>query len=251
MKLNYKIQGEGQPILFLHGMFGSLDNLNMLAKDFAPHYQTIQVDLRNHGLSPWSDEMNYDAMANDVAELCHELQLKNLIIVGHSMGGKVAMQLIRIVPEIIQKVVVMDIAPVKYLQSPNFDVIQSLEKCCSQHITDKKQIMHIMEQQGVNTATIYFLLKSFKNDHWLFNANIIVKNYSDLSDWQADAPSMKPILFIRGGNSTYIADQYLDTLFSQFPQAKIVTIEGAGHNVHAEKTAQVLMALHDFIENKI
>ena len=88
MKLNYKLQGNKQPILLMHGLFGSLDNLNMLAKDLVANYQTIQVDLRNHGQSPWSNIMNYQAMAEDIVELCHDLQLQNLILIGHSMGGK-------------------------------------------------------------------------------------------------------------------------------------------------------------------
>ena len=92
MKLNYKLQGNKQPILLMHGLFGSLDNLNMLAKDLVANYQTIQVDLRNHGQSPWSNIMNYQAMAEDIAELCHDLQLQNLILIGHSMGGKVVLR---------------------------------------------------------------------------------------------------------------------------------------------------------------
>lgn len=250
MKLNYKIQGNGQPILFLHGMLGSLDNLNMLAKEFVLNFQTIQVDLRNHGLSPWSNEMNYEVMAEDVATLCQHLQLKNLIVVGHSMGGKVAMQLMQIIPDIIEKVVVIDIAPVKYVKSPNLNVIEALKQCDLQQVTDKKHIMDIMKQQGIDLATSYFLLKSFKDGHWLFNSRIIVKQYSDLCDWHSNGePCKKPILFIRGENSTYITDEYVNTIMAQFPNAKIVTVAGAGHNVHAEKTEQVLQILHDFIMN--
>ena len=250
MKLNYKLQGKGQPIVFLHGVFGSLDNLNMLAKDLVSDYQTIQVDLRNHGLSPWSDQINYTSMAQDVAELCHELQLKDIILIGHSMGGKVAMQLSQVIPQIIQKIVVIDIAPVKYSSSPNAIILRTLIYCLNNQITDRKQIMAVMQEAGLSEATCLFLLKSYKKQHWLFNLQVINDQYANICDWQtipSNSPCLKPILFIRGGNSVYLADKYQDTIYAQFPNAKIVTIEGAGHNVHAEKTQQVLQLLHDWL----
>ena len=250
MKLNYKLQGIGQPIVFLHGVFGSLDNLNMLAKDLVSDYQTIQVDLRNHGQSPWSDQINYPAMAQDVADLCHELQLKDIILIGHSMGGKVAMQLSQVIPQLIQKIVVIDIAPVKYSSSPNAIILRTLMYCLNNQITDRKQIMAVMQEAGLSEATCLFLLKSYKNQHWLFNLQVINDQYANICDWQtipSNSPCLKPILFIRGGNSVYLADKYQDTIYAQFPNAKIVTIEGAGHNVHAEKTQQVLQLLHDWL----
>ena len=250
MKLNYKLQGIGQPIVFLHGVFGSLDNLNMLAKDLVSDYQTIQVDLRNHGQSPWSDQINYPAMAQDVADLCHELQLKDIILIGHSMGGKVAMQLSQVIPQLIQKIVVIDIAPVKYSSSPNAIILRTLMYCLNNQITDRKQIMAVMQEAGLSEATCLFLLKSYKKQHWLFNLQVINDQYANICDWQtipSNSPCLKPILFIRGGNSVYLADKYQDTIYAQFPNAKIVTIEGAGHNVHAEKTQQVLQLLHDWL----
>lgn len=250
MKLNYKLQGIGQPIVFLHGVFGSLDNLNMLAKDLVSDYQTIQVDLRNHGQSPWSDQINYPAMAQDVADLCHELQLKDIILIGHSMGGKVAMQLSQVIPQLIQKIVVIDIAPVKYSSSPNAIILRTLMYCLNNQITDRKQIMAVMQEAGLSEATCLFLLKSYKNQHWLFNLQILNDQYANICDWQtipSSSTCLKPILFIRGGNSVYLADKYQDTIYAQFPNAKIVTIEGAGHNVHAEKTQQVLQLIHDWL----
>ena len=250
MKLNYKLQGIGQPIVFLHGVFGSLDNLNMLAKDLVSDYQTIQVDLRNHGQSPWSDQINYPAMAQDVADLCHELQLKDIILIGHSMGGKVAMQLSQVIPQLIQKIVVIDIAPVKYSSSPNAIILRTLMYCLNNQITDRKQIMAVMQEAGLSEATCLFLLKSYKKQHWLFNLQVINDQYANICDWQtipSSSPCLKSILFIRGGNSVYLADKYQNTIYAQFPNAKIVTIEGAGHNVHAEKTQQVLQLLHDWL----
>lgn len=250
MKLNYKLQGKGQPVVFLHGVFGSLDNLNQLAGGLVSEYLTLQVDLRNHGQSPWSDQISYPLMAQDVADLCRELQLKDIILIGHSMGGKVAMQLSQVIPYLIQKIVVIDIAPVKYNGSPNAIILRSLMYCLNNQITDRKQIMAVMREAGITDAICLFLLKSYKNQHWLFNLNAINDQYANICDWQiipANAPCLKPILFIRGGNSVYLAEKYQNTIYAQFPHAEIVTISGAGHNVHAEKTQEVLQLLQDWL----
>lgn len=249
MKLNIKVQGNGQPMLFLHGVFGSLDNLNVLAKEFSQHYQTIQVDMRNHGLSPWSDVMDLSSMAEDIAQLCYDLHLHDIILVGHSMGGKVAMQLTQVIPQLINTIIVLDIAPIEYNDLSNIDVLKGLNSCAEQHLTDKKQIMAAMQQQGINDATILFLLKSFKNNGWLFNADVIGKQYHKLRDWNLISPWLKPILFIRGGDSDYVADNDYSEIIQQFPYAQIETVEQAGHNVHAENPKKVLQILHHWLED--
>ncbi len=247
MKLNYKLQGNKQPILLMHGLFGSLDNLNMLAKDLVANYQTIQVDLRNHGQSPWSNIMNYQAMAEDIVELCHDLQLQNLILIGHSMGGKVALQLSQLIPKQIAKICVIDIAPVKYTQTINTPVIKALAQCIVQQLVDRKQIAEVMRQHGLSEPTILFLLKSFKHERWLFNADVIINQYDNICDWQTISACDIPTLFIRGVNSNYITDKDYPAIFSQFPNAQIETVAGAGHNVHAEKTEQVLQLLYPWL----
>ena len=247
MKLNYKLQGNKQPILLMHGLFGSLDNLNMLAKDLVANYQTIQVDLRNHGQSPWSNIMNYQAMAEDIVELCHDLQLQNLILIGHSMGGKVALQLSQLIPQQITKICVIDIAPVKYTQTINTPVIKALAQCIVQQLVDRKQIAEVMRQHGLSEPTILFLLKSFKHERWLFNADVIINQYDNICDWQIISACDIPTLFIRGGNSNYITDKDYPAIFSQFPNAQIETVAGADHNVHAEKTQEVLHLLHSWL----
>ena len=247
MKLHYKIQGDNQAILLLHGLFGSLDNLNMLAKDLSINYQTIQIDLRNHGQSPWSNIMNYQAMAEDVAELCHDLRLANIILIGHSMGGKVALQLSQLIPQQIAKICAIDIAPINYTQTANMPVINALTQCINQGLIDKKQITEVMQQYGLTPAIISFLLKSFKHQRWLFNANVIIQQYGNICDWHPISACDIPTLFIRGGNSNYIIDKDYPAIFNQFPNAQIDIVEGAGHNVHAEKTEQVLQHLYHWL----
>ena len=247
MKLHYKIQGDNQAILLLHGLFGSLDNLNMLAKDLSINYQTIQIDLRNHGQSPWSNIMNYQAMAEDVAELCHDLQLANIVLIGHSMGGKVALQLSQLIPQQIAKICAIDIAPITYSQIANMPVINALTQCINQGLIDKEQIAEVMQQYDLTPAIISFLLKSFKHQRWLFNANVIIQQYDNICDWHPISACDIPTLFIRGGNSNYIIDKDYPAIFSQFPNAQIETVAGANHNVHAEKTQEVLHLLHSWL----
>lgn len=249
MKLNYKLQGNGASIVFLHGVFGSLDNLNMIAKNLLPNYQTIQVDMRNHGFSPWSDVMTIQAMAEDIAELCADLCLNNVIFIGHSMGGKVALKLTQVIPNIISKIVAIDVAPVKYPVSSNELILKALKQCFAQNITDRKQIVSIMKNNGLTDVIIQFLLKSFRNGQWLFNARVIIQQYQHLCDWQDISPWFKPTLFIKGGDSDYISEQGYAKIFQQFPNAKIEIVDDAGHNVHAEKTTQVLQILHQWLNS--
>lgn len=247
MKLHYKQQGIGKPILFLHGVLGSLDNFNSLANSLAKQYQTIQIDLRNHGLSPWANDMNYSLMVADIIELCDHLHLTDVIVIGHSMGGKLAMQLTQAVPDLIHHIVVLDIAPVKYENDANLAVFKTLAYCIEHKITDKNQLAKQMEDKGLPKTTIQFLLKSFKQNQWLFNFTAINAHYAKICDWETREPWLKPILFIRGGKSDYMIDAYHTETLQQFPYLQIQTIEEAGHNVHAEKPNEVLHLLHDWL----
>ena len=126
MKLNYKIQGSGQPVILLHGLFGSMDNLGVIGRALMDDFQVIQVDLRNHGFSPWSDDMNYTLMAQDIQSLITLLSLQNVIIIGHSMGGKVAMHLTELLPDRIKVLIVLDIAPVSYTSDSHRQVFRAI-----------------------------------------------------------------------------------------------------------------------------
>lgn len=251
MKLNYKMHGQGQPILLLHGLFGNLDNLAVIAREFSNDYQIIQVDLRNHGLSPWSDEMNYLVMANDVIQLIYDLTLDNIILIGHSMGGKVAMRITDLMPHAIQHLIVLDIAPVKYIADSHSQVFAAINACTTfiqeqPQSNDRKTIQQIMRQY-INEPTIQFLLKSYQSNHWLFNFKAIENHYNDICGWQDIAPYYQPVLFIKGGNSDYIKTEYSSEIVSQFPYAIIETIESAGHNVHNEQPQQVIATIKQWI----
>jgi len=128
MKLHYQSQGQGKPLVIVHGLFGSADNWRSMAKFFSRHYQVINVDLRNHGRSPHSDKQSLADMAEDIFELCQQLSLSKISILGHSLGGKVAMQFVELYEKYVDKLVVVDIAPRQYveLHTPLMDAMMAL-----------------------------------------------------------------------------------------------------------------------------
>ena len=144
MQLNYKQIGQGPDVVLIHGLFGSLENLNVIAKPLSEHFCVTNVDLRNHGLSPHSGEMDYLAMANDIVELMAKLKIQKAHLVGHSMGGKVAMQVALTHSELVDKLVVLDIAPVSY-PARHTQIIEALNAVKNADINDRKQADLVMQ----------------------------------------------------------------------------------------------------------
>ncbi|WP_392565186.1 alpha/beta fold hydrolase [Utexia brackfieldae] len=246
MQLHYEIAGQGQPIILLHGLLGSFANLGVLARPLQTHYQTISVDLRNHGLSPWDDEMNYTLMAQDLAALIESLSLEHVTLIGHSMGGKVAMKLADIAPKSIKQLFVLDIAPITYQQNTHQDVFDALTEIVCQPNLERAQILTLLRQR-LPEPVVQFLLKSYKQHHWLFNFAAIAQHSDNLFSWQKIMPCHKPICFIKGSLSDYITAAYQSAIIDQFPQAKLFTVDGAHHNVHAEKPQQVLDIINNLL----
>lgn len=249
MKLNYRLQGNGQIIVLIHGLFGSLDNLGVLARDLQHDHQTLQIDLRNHGLSPHLSEMNYQAMAEDVLNLFKALSLDNIILVGHSMGGKVAMKLTELAPELINKLVVIDIAPVAYQERHHDDVFAALEAVTHSGVQQRSEAGEIMRKLGLDEGVIQFLLKSFHAGEWRFNVPVLHQHYSDIIGWDEVTEWNKPVIFIRGEQSPYIQDSSRQAIARQFPSAKAYVVAGCGHWVHAEKPQNVIRIIRKFVQS--
>ena len=246
MKLNYKLQGAGKPMILLHGLFGSLDNLGVIARAFAEHYQVIQVDLRNHGLSPWSNEMNYELMANDVIELMDFLQLSDAIFVGHSMGGKVAMYLAEQYVNRVDQLIVLDIAPANYAADSHQAVFCGIKRCFDEQIVGRQAIANVL-QSYVSTSVAQFILKSYKADKWLFNFPALFHHYADIRGWQEVGCCFQPVLFIKGENSHYINAENHSDIIQQFPYASIEIALNCGHNVHLENPQQVIQLISHWL----
>lgn len=249
--LNYKIEGEGHTIILIHGLFGNLDNLGLLARDLRNDHQVISIDLRNHGQSFQSDEHNYELMAQDVFELVQALELSAFTVIGHSMGGKVAMKLAELAQDQVKQLIVLDMAPVQYTQSRHDNVFSGLKAVMAQKPTSRKQALEVLAEHIELEGVRQFLGKSLYNngEHltWRFNVASLWDNYWEILGWTAIEKISTPTLFIKGGDSDYLTNEHQVEVQRQFSTAKAHVIANTGHWLHAEKPAEVLRAIRKFI----
>jgi esterase len=251
MILNARLQTEQSPanslpILLIHGLFGSLDNLGVLARGLKDDRPVIQVDVRNHGLSPRSDEMNYQVMAQDMFDTLDAQGIHRFSVVGHSMGGKIAMMMSALAPERIEQMAMIDIAPVDYHTRRHDDIFAAIRAVTEAGVRLRSEAAQVMRSVINEEGVIQFILKSFQDGEWRFNVPVLWDNYRAISGWQQVPAWPHPALFIRGGDSAYLDNQYRDALLKQFPAAHAHVISGAGHWVHAEKPDAVLRSLRRF-----
>ncbi len=264
MELNYKEFGSGEPVIILHGLFGTLDNWQTIAKKLAAEYTVFIIDLPNHGRSPHTEGVfEYETMADALAEFLQSHWIYETRLVGHSMGGKLAMQFALSHPDIVKKLVVVDIAP-KLYKSGHQDVFDALFAIDLTTLNDRKEAEAIlMDKLNGDVGTVQFLLKNLtrnnpfnkeadKSDNteggnfeWKMNLKDLFDNYGNILQAPVGEPFLKPTLFIRGGNSPYIKDS--DDLNTLFPNATLETIEDSGHWIHADKPKELLAALNRFL----
>ena len=245
-------QGDGPPVVILHGLFGRRRNWQGLQKRLATKARTITVDMRNHGDSGWDDVMTYDAMADDVAALIQNLQIAPALVIGHSMGGKAAMSLALSTPEAVKALMVIDIAPVPYDHdyAPYVDAMRHVPLT---KLERRSQADDYLADAINDRAVRAFLLQNLgQNDnglYWQVNLDAIESGLPDILDFPIGAgdPYDGPTTFIAGGNSDYIEDAHHPVIEALFPSATFASIEGAGHWVHADKPTEVIAAMETFI----
>ncbi|WP_316674002.1 alpha/beta fold hydrolase [uncultured Tolumonas sp.] len=243
MKLNYQItefpDPLAEPIVLLHGLFGKQDNLGLLKQALQLQRPVITVDLRNHGLSEWHAEMNYQVMCDDILNLLSELALPKAHLLGHSMGGKVAMAVALQAPDRVASLCVADIAPVTYTESRHTNVFKALNAVANAQVTSRKEAEQLMSDYLAEPSVRQFLLKSFSNEqptHWQFNLHILQQHYADIMGWPfATQHYSGPVLFIKGGASDYLQTEHQPAIRQHFPNASAKIIPGCGHWLHAEK----------------
>ncbi len=252
MELNHKIIGEGEPIIILHGLFGMLDNWQTVAKELAEDYMVILVDLRNHGKSPHSDDWSIKLMAQDVLDFMHANWIFEATVMGHSMGGKVAMEMALSENDLIKKLIVVDIAPRAYDRGHDL-IIDTLNSVPITEIESRNEAEEYLEKQISDWGIRQFLLKNISRNkeggyRWKMNLPVITENYETiLQETPGGREYDHPSLFIAGGNSNYIQPEDKEYIKILFPEAEIKTIEGAGHWVHAEKRQEVVEMVRAFL----
>ena len=239
MKLNYQEKGNGYPVILIHGMFGSLSNLGNLARCLSNQFRVISVDLRNHGDSPHDSVFDMATMAEDILYLMDILSLPTAFIVGHSLGGKVGMQLALSHSDRVTKLVVADISPVTY-QPRNDPALNGLIALSEASIQNRNQAEELLADFISDSQTRAFLLKNLKRNDDRFvlklNMNAVIENYGTAL---VAAPSGdrfdNPCLFIKGETSAYIQEKHRPIIKDMFPNSQVNVISGAGHWLHAEK----------------
>ncbi|MER0404855.1 alpha/beta fold hydrolase [Vibrio vulnificus] len=249
--LNYKLEGDGQAIVLLHGLFGSLSNLGLLARELSQDHHVISLDLRNHGLSFKSQQHDYTLMAQDVIDTLSTLGIDKAIIIGHSMGGKVAMKMANLAPNLVTQLIVLDMAPVAYQQRRHDNVFNGLHAVMEQKPTSRLEALQLLEHHIELDGVRQFLAKSLykEGNHlaWRFNVDALITNYDAILGWTPIEQTNIPTLFVKGGDSDYLTTEHQSLVQQQFGRAKAHVIAGTGHWLHAEKPAEVLRAIRKFI----
>mgnify|MGYP001813466707 CR=1 FL=1 len=239
MLLNHKIQGEGPALVVLHGLFGSLDNWQTLANQFASSgFKVITADLRNHGRSPHSDEFNFDVMADDLLELIDSLGLEKPILAGHSLGGKVVMKFSIKYPEKSRALTVVDIAP-RYYPVHHREIIAGLRAIPVPGIGSRSEADEILSSHIHSSSVRQFLLKNLSREgdgfSWKMNLEVIEKEIENVGEAiMVSSQVEQPALFLKGGKSDYITFDDEKEIFNMFSKVDVKTCPEAGHWIHAE-----------------
>jgi esterase len=252
MQLHFKESGQGRAVILLHGLFGSSDNWHTIVLRLAETFRVFALDQRNHGQSPHSAEMDYPLMAADVEEFFIAHGLESALVIGHSMGGKTAMQLALQFPHRVQKLVVADIAPRAYAPAHDkiFAALLALDLATFQNRT---QIEVALALEIPSQVLRRFLLKNLGRNpaggfFWKINLSDLAENYGRLREpFAGAAPFAGPALFIRGGQSNYILPEDEPLIRQWFPASRIETMAEAGHWLHADKPEEFLRLVLGFL----
>jgi len=248
--LNY---GSGDPLIILHGLFGSADNWQTVSKRLGQQFHVFALDLRNHGRSPHAPEMNLSDMAGDIAEFLEDNVLPSAHLLGHSLGGKIAMQFALQSPEKVRKLIIVDIAPRSY-PPLHRSILDTLITTNLAEIHDRRQADSRLAERIPEPQVRQFLLKNLVRQAdgamaWKFNLPVLNSNYDRLNDAVLEGRTFDgPILFVLGQNSTYVRPEDWSEILRQFPKAEKAVVADAGHWVHADAPASFLQVVLQFLK---
>ncbi|WP_282133979.1 alpha/beta fold hydrolase [Seonamhaeicola maritimus] len=253
MLLHSNIIGEGKPFVILHGFLGMSDNWKSLGRQFSEQdFQVHLVDQRNHGRSFWDDNFSYEILAEDLKHYCEEHQLEDIILLGHSMGGKTAMLFSTLYPDLVSKLLVADISP-RFYPVHHDTILEGLSALKFDEIKSRGEADKVLGQYVTDFGTRQFLLK---NLYWVekgklglrINLEVLKKEVAEIGEsLPSYAQFNKDALFLRGDRSEYIGVDDEGLILNQFPKAEIVTISNAGHWLHAENPKDFFEAVMEFV----
>lgn len=249
--VNFQQFGDGDHIILIHGLLGSLENLNMVAKGLSEKYKVTSIDVRNHGNSFHEANMDYPTLAQDVIDLMAHLNIPKAHILGHSMGGKIAMTAALLHPEKVEKLLVADIAPIQY-PPHHQQILAGLQSLKLEVLKNRKEADQALAEYVELPSTRQFLLKNLqtRDGKLSFKCNLanIQSCYEQIMQGQNYSQAFEgKTLFIKGGDSDYIKAEHREKINQLFPQAQAKIISGAGHWLHAEKTSIFNKIVRDFL----
>lgn len=251
MKLFHRESGQGQALVLLHGIFGSSDNWFTQAKLLSDDYHVYSLDMRNHGHSPHDDTFDYPAMAADVLEFLDTHKIGDPVVIGHSMGGKVAMNFAVAHPERLQKLVVVDIAPKPY-DMAHYVILDGLKAIPVERVTSRSEADEALASFVDEPDVRQFLLKNLQRKpeggfQWKLNLPVIDANIEKIGlDLQFEGKFEKPTLFVRGARSNYLKEEDLKRIREVFPAAEMKALD-TGHWVPAEKPKEFVEVLKEWL----
>jgi len=269
MELFYRKSGTGKPVVILHGLYGSGDNWYSFARELTSSYTVYLVDQRNHGNSPHSEIHDYKSLSADLLEFLNRHKLNKAILIGHSMGGKTVLTFGLAHPEMIGKMIVVDISPLGYTEATDSPevlvhrhIITALQNLDIKNFKTRKEADRQLSTSIASDMIRQFLLKSLKRRHdgrfeWALNLEALAGNMQAIfegviSEDSTDPRSIPvfPLMFIKGERSGYIRRQDLQAIQYYFPHARVITISDAGHWVHAEQPAAFLKEVKKFLSKQ-
>lgn len=263
MELFYREAGEGKNLVILHGLYGSSDNWVSISKELSKNNKIIMPDLRNHGNSPHSDEFSISSMTDDLKELFDKLNLNSAIIIGHSLGGKVAMNFASKYPEKTEKLIVVDIAPRNYTKDEfkernnHSELIGMLKDVDLSKYKNRTEALEELSSFDKSGRLKFFMMKNIRREKdgsmsWKINIKAIADNLTTiLNEYSVNLSNItSPTLFIKGEKSNYLTKSDFETISKKMTDVKFCTIKGATHWVHSEKPEEFLTEVINFISNE-
>ncbi len=249
--LNHKIYGQGDPIIILHGLFGMLDNWQSIAKKLATDYMVILVDQRDHGKSDHTDSFSYSLLADDLNEFMNDHWIHSAHILGHSMGGKTAMQFANDYPEMVEKLIIIDIAPKEYPPGHRL-IFKALRSVPIDKVKSRKDVEDILKKYIDNIGIRLFLMKNLKRKkeggfEWKMNLELLHDAYPNiLKSLNIEGTIDCDTLLVYGANSNYIKENDVKDINNIFQNSTFKKLN-AGHWIHAEKPKELEEEIRRFL----